>query len=601
MPDLIAQGPGADDRWRREVPDPTAKRDVVIGRGGADWNVPWDGQISRSHIRVRAMAGDRIEVRSIAGARNAVFHRGRQSDQFVLVAGDHFVIGRTTFTLVNRPGTSDIVTRSDVTEHAFDHVMLKRRTFHDAAARIEMLARLPDLITNSHSDQELLVRVTGVLLQATPSSSAVAIVALSSEAALPDVAPEKRKSQEAGEVKVLHYDSRSNQSDTTPVSARLVRSAIAKRESVLHLWTQHGGSSPAFTANEDVDWAFCVPLRSEACPGWALYVTGQMMASVVGATMAANESVPDHLQDDVKFAELVGTTIANLRQSRRMQRRQAELRHFFAPVVMEAMAGMNADEVLRPREANLSVMFCDLRGFSRASERDSHDLLSLLAQVSEALGVMTRQILATDGVIGDFHGDAAMGFWGWPLQQDDADMRAVKTAIAIRRMYADASVASGGFRCGIGIATGRAVAGRIGTVDQVKVTAFGPVVNLASRLEGITKAFGAEIIVDGATAAAIKKLGDDSIGMRRLGVVRPAGFTQAVSVFSLVEGTTTEEDIARYDSALVHLIDGRWSEAKQTLLMMSDDDGPRNFLLRFIDSNAQSPPDGWDGIIDMPK
>lgn len=603
MPDLIAQGPGADDRWRRELPDPTSGVDLVIGRSGADWNVPWDSQISRSHIHVRSLAGDRIEVRVIAGARNAVFHRGRQAQQFVLVAGDHFVIGRTTFTLVNRPGASDVITRDNVTEHAFDHVMLRRRNFHDAAARIEMLARLPDLITGSHSDQELLVRVTGVLLQATPSSSAVAIVQLSVSDSLLADAPERADAPEcAGEVKVLHYDSRSNQSDTTPVSARLVRSAIGKRESVLHLWSHHGGASPAFTAAEDVDWAFCVPLRSEACPGWALYVTGQIVSSVLDATIAANESVPDHLQDDVKFAELVGTTIANLRQSRRLQRRQAELRHFFAPVVMEAMAGLDPDEVLRPREADLSVMFCDLRGFSRASERDSQNLLALLAQVSEALGVMTRQILATDGVIGDFHGDAAMGFWGWPLQQDDAAMRAAKTAIAIRRMYADASVASGGFRCGIGIASGRAVAGRIGTTDQVKVTAFGPVVNLAARLEGITKAFGAEIIVDGPTAAAIKKLGDDSIEVRKLAVVRPAGFTQAVAIHGPVDrDVLTVDDQARYDAALVELIDGRWAAARQTLASMADTDGPRNFLIRFIDRHDQSPPDGWDGIIDMPK
>jgi adenylate cyclase len=312
------------------------------------------------------------------------------------------------------------------------------------------------------------------------------------------------------------------------------------------------------------------------------------------------------LQDDVKFAELVGTTIANLRQSRRLQRRQSELRYFFAPVVMEAMAGRDADEVLRPREANLSVMFCDLRGFSRASERDSHDLLALLDQVSEALGVMTQQILATDGVIGDFHGDAAMGFWGWPLEQADAAMRAAKTAIAIRRMYADASVASGGFRCGIGIATGRAVAGRIGTVDQVKVTAFGPVVNLASRLEGITKAFGAEIIVDGATAAAIespcKSIDDDSVQLRKLAVVRPAGFKQAVSIFSLAGDEPVPEDQnARYNSALVQLIDGKWRDAKQTLLSMSDDDGPRNFLLNLIDGQNQTPPPDWDGVIDMPK
>src|SRR5690606_16637136 len=147
------------------------------------------------------------------------------------------------------------------------------------------------------------------------------------------------------------------------------------------------------------------------------------------------------------------------------------------------------------------------RGFTRQSEQSQHQLLELLQRVSDALGVMTGEILRQGGVVGDFHGDAAMGFWGWPLDQTDAVGRAARAALTIRDAFygqgilgsltAASQAATGlrtgrdagryGFHCGIGLATGRAVVGRIGTVDQVKVTAFGPVVNLASRLEGMTK------------------------------------------------------------------------------------------------------------------
>jgi len=82
--------------------------------------------------------------------------------------------------------------------------------------------------------------------------------------------------------------------------------------------------------------------------------------------------------------------------------------------------------------------------------------------------------------VGDFQGDAAMGFWGWPLRQPDAVLRTCRAALAVRAEFE----ATEGFHAGIGVATGPAVAGKIGTVDQVKVTVFGPVVNLASRLEG---------------------------------------------------------------------------------------------------------------------
>lgn len=604
MPDLIAQGPSSEDRWRRELPDPTSGIDVVIGRTDVDWPVPWDSMISRAHIRVRSLSDDRIEVHCMPSARNPVFHQGRQADRFKLVPGDHFVIGKTTFTLVNRPGASaDLGNGGDVTEHAFDHVMLRRRHFRDSAARIEMLSRLPDLITGSSSDEELLVRVTGVLLRSTPMAGAVAIVAVADSENRPQAAKANATTQHAGDVRVLHYDSRTDDRDSPAVSARLVRTAVAKRESVLHLWSSHRPEAVAFTADEGSDWAFCVPLRSEACPGWAIYMTGRM-STQMPVNPTSSDPIPGDLQDDVKFAELVGTTIANLRQSRRLQRRQSELKHFFAPVVMDAMAGRDPDDVLRPREADLSVMFCDLRGFSRRSERDSHDLLELLARVSDALGVMTRHILRTDGVIGDFHGDAAMGFWGWPLDQSDMAIRAARAAAGIRAQYRNDTV--GGFRCGIGIATGRAVAGRIGTVDQVKVTAFGPVVNLASRLEGITKAFGAEVIVDPNTAEQIRRSPGDEFRVRRLAKVRPAGMEQSVMVSELIDTdhpglVTSDDQIATYENGLDAMIDGRWDEAHMQLQKLPPDDPATDVLMSTLLRSNRVPPADWNGAIELPK
>ena len=207
--------------------------------------------------------------------------------------------------------------------------MLRRRNFRDAAGRIEMLSCLPDLITSSSSDEELLVRVISVLLQATPAASAVAIASADANA--------------SGEVddnfSILHYDSRVPDKDGPTVSARLVRKAVERRESILHLWSAAAAENHAFTSSEEADWAFCVPLRSEACRGWAIYVTGQLLPDESGRLERSLQTAPDTLEDDVKFAELVGTMIANLRQSRRLERRQAAMRRFFAPVVMEALAG----------------------------------------------------------------------------------------------------------------------------------------------------------------------------------------------------------------------------------------------------------------------
>ncbi len=600
MPDLIAQGPNSEDRWRRELPSASSGVQILLGRSGADWNVPWDDMISRSHARLSAASDDRVDVSCLPTARNPVFHRGKQVLRCKLVPGDHFVIGKTTFTVANRPGVSDSPQLGEVTEHLYDHVALRSGKFRDASSRIEMLSRLPDLITRAHSDEELLVRVTSVLMQATPSASAVAICAVD----------EKQSDDSEVRMRILHYDSRKLdihglRNEGPPVSSRLVQDAVERRESVLHLWSGHRGESSLFTASEGFDWAFCVPLRNESCPGWAIYVTGEFEAAELDDPAKSLRTAPDDLQDDVKFAELVGTTIANLRQSLRLERRQAAMRHFFAPVVMEALAGRDTDQVLAPREANLSVMFCDLRGFSLRSEQDAGQLLRLLERVSDALGVMTRHILDTGGVIGDFHGDSAMGFWGWPLEQSDSAVRAAEAAL---RILSDNHQAmnTDQFRCGIGIATGRAVAGRIGTTDQVKVTAFGPVVNLASRLEGMTKSFGTEIIVDLATAESIRASGGE-FRIRRLAKVRPAGMETPVDAYELLTHSDgdaralTDHQVAQYEAALDLLIRGDWDPALDRLASLPSWDRPKDILIQTIMRHRQTPVANWSGVIDIPK
>src|SRR5438874_13640333 len=106
-----------------------------------------------------------------------------------------------------------------------------------------------------------------------------------------------------------------------------------------------------------------------------------------------------------------------------LQRKQAILSQFFPQAVLNALEIRGAAEVLAPKLTDVSVLFCDLRGFSHAAEQDAGDLMGLLQRVSKALGVMNHHILDQDGVVGDFQGDAAMGFWGWPLAQGDMILR----------------------------------------------------------------------------------------------------------------------------------------------------------------------------------
>ncbi len=627
MPDLIAQGPRPQDRWRRTLPE--AGREITLGRTTEPWSIPWDDRVSRQHAHIR-WNGNRLEVHKLPAARNAIFYQGRQREAFAASVGEHFVIGQTSFTVLDQRVHFSQAAPA-FAEQTFSAHLLRQNKYRDADRRIEALGKLPEIISGAASDQELCVRIVNLLLQGVPQAAFVAILKLrsadetapaeresgltaSTEATLrlpPAEAPSSSGNDDGpaagGDLDVLHWDCRALTSQHFSPSATLVRSATQSGESVLHVWNRSVTSQTSFTQSENVDWAFCTPVLSDACPGWAIYVAGDFAGS---ASMVPNQGQEaDALQDDLKFAELTATTLGALRQVRALQRRQDSLRNFFAPVVLDALAGRDPEQVLAPRETEVSVLFCDLRGFSRRSEDAADRLLELLQRVSDALGVMTHHILAGGGVVGDFHGDAAMGFWGWPLASSLAIQQACQAALAIWHEFELASAQPAhplaGFRAGLGIASGAAVAGRIGTADQVKVTVFGPVVNLASRLEGMTKQLQAPILVDEPTALWLREhASPDVLRVRRVARVLPFGMTTPLMVSELLppEGPhsiLTAEHLAAYEEALDYFLDGQWTDAFRLLHRVPAEDQVKDFLTVTIAQHRRVAPAEWQGVIEL--
>ncbi len=579
MADLIAQGAEISQRWRRTLP---VDKPVIIGRESGAWSTPWDDRVSREHARI-CWDGKRLAVERIESARNPVFLQGRQVEQFQLASGEHFVIGNTSFTLsADRMRVTLDAPRPD-REQSFSAAELKRIAFRHANERIEILSRLPDVIKGAASDNELYVRLINLVLSGVPRADAAALVVADGGAAnVP--------------ARVLHWDRRWLAAGDFQPSQRLINQAVARRESVMHTWTT---SNPAptvdFTMSESIDWAFCTPLPGEACRGWALYLAGRFGSS----TPEGMDYDPTDLRDDVKFTELAAATLSSLRELRRLGRQQAGLAQFFAPVVMEALATDDPEKVLAPRETEVAVLFCDLRGFSRTSERAARDLMGLLERVSRALGVMTHQILDHGGVVGDFHGDAAMGFWGWPLGEPRATERAALAALGIQAQFEAAARQSNhplaDFRVGIGIATGNAVAGKIGTADQVKVTVFGPVVNLAARLESMTRHLHASVLLDSDTAVSLVRTMPATVGrVRRLAVVQPYGLERSVEIHELLPPAEeclddTERSLRNYDAALTAFIAGDWPQAREIFDRVSPKDRAKEFLTAFMKQNGGAP------------
>lgn len=567
---------------------------VLLGRTAPTWSVPWDDQISRRHAELHWHHG-RLDVKKKSGATNPIFVEGRRLTEFSVRPGEHFVIGKTSFTLADDQVNVSVDVPHPVTEQAYSSKYLKGVRFRNADQRIDVLSRLPEIVSGATSDNELFVRLINVLLTGIPRASAAAIVS-----ADPAAAAGKR-------VEILHWDRRVLTGDDFQSSERLIVEAVREGKGLVHVWrgTQES-DRPAFTVSEDADWAFCVPVEGNSCRGWAIYVAGTFSGD---DGIGSQPSDPHDLRDDMKFAELAASTLGNLREMRLLARTHASLSGFLSPVVIEALVGEDPERVLAPREALVTVLFCDLRGFSLKSEQSADDLLGLLHRVSESLGVMTRHIHEQGGVVGDFHGDAAMGFWGWPLKQEDSIQRACLAALGIRAEFEAAARrgdhALSDFRMGIGVATGNAVAGKIGTVDQVKVTVFGPVVNLASRIEGMTKMLQAPILIDRRTAQAVREhVSSEQARLRRVAVVRPYGLDMPVEVSELLPPAVeypelTDENLAAYEAALDALLERDWPKAFELLHQVPANDRVKDFLTVFIAQHNRTPPAGWDGVIPL--
>ena len=600
-------------------PDPSQRIQKVLHEGEVvrvgrapqhGWTIPWDLAISREHVDL-CWADGKLRVAMTPGARNPIVYRNRITKELYITAGDWFQIGVTTFQAVgaaSRPtGELDEHTigvdfaedpGAAVEEHAYSEDELRKVAFRNTEQQLEILSKLPRMISESHSDEELGGLVSRLLLDAISQAEAVA-VAHFDETELPK---DESEIDDFPKPLTLRVETRDGFTGRFTPSRRMIVKALRQEASVMHIWDAEGAASGEFTISEGLGWAFCAPIRGESCKGWCMYVSGK--GSDVGG-MIVSES---DLAGDLRFTELVAQFIGSIRHVRLLQEQKTQLSSFFSPKVIEGLTDANVD-ALAPSEKDISVLFCDVRGFSKKSEKLQDDLLTLLQSVSAALGVMAGGILERDGAIADFQGDAALGFWGWPIELEEGPVPACRAALSIYnefyREIAGAGSLLEGFSVGLGVAHGRALAGQIGTDKQAKVGVFGPVVNQGARLETMTKQFDLPICIDETTAKYVKKyLPPTEARVRRLARVRPKGMDTPMNVYGLLPPIdqmpdVTDEIIANYEEALDAVIDGKWDSAIELLGKVPDRDGPKQFLLRQIEATRNIPPSEWDGAFSL--
>ena len=201
---------------------------------------------------------------------------------------------------------------------------------------------------------------------------------------------------------------------------------------------------------------------------------------------------------------LVGSLTSYVRSEADRARIRSAFGYYVSPAVVEELAETPERLKLGGESRDVTLLFADVRGFSRLSE--GMDAEHLVRFVNALFTPLADEILAHRGTIDKFMGDAVMAFWNAPLSDPDHARQACRAALAMQRSIVARNAARGEtddpIRLGIGLNTGACVVGNVGSPQRFDYSVLGDVVNTASRLEEMTKAYGVPIIIGEQTAAA---------------------------------------------------------------------------------------------------
>jgi adenylate cyclase len=316
-----------------------------------------------------------------------------------------------------------------------------------------------------------------------------------------------------------------------------------------------------------------------------------------GDTISANLSIVPLIGEEGQAGLLI--IVEDISEAKRIQ---GAMRRFMTQEVVDQIMGRD-DELLFGAACEASVLFADIRNFTglaeRLSPRDTVDMLNdIFTELFEA-------VAANDGVLDKFIGDAIMAVYGAPLSSGRDPANAVESAVTMLGMIAGINEKARArglpeVRLGVGIGSGEVVAGTIGSPKRMDYTVIGDSVNLASRLEGITKVYQVGVVICEDTAKAL----NGKYGLRELDTIRVRGRTRPARIFQVLtaEAPLPPAAMDAYAEGRAALAAGQWSAAIAAFdvaAAAAPDDGPSRLMLARARILAQTPPAaGWDGVWD---
>jgi len=345
---------------------------------------------------------------------------------------------------------------------------------------------------------------------------------------------------------------------------------------------------------------------------WGALVGGGLFLSVLalGKILFESQGVWMNLTFptlNLVFIYLGVTGYRYMTEEREKKKIRGAFQYYLTASVVEEMLKDPDKLKLGGEKKDLTVLFSDIRGFTSISENMTPE--GLVKLLNEYLTSMTDMVFKHDGLLDKYIGDAVMAVWGAPLDQPDHAKRACLTALdmldELHRLQKKWS-AEGlpVLNIGIGVNAGPMVVGNMGSDRRFNYTVMGDSVNLGSRLEGLNKVYGTNIIVSQMT---FEKIQEEFLG-RELDLVRVKGKGLPVKIFELLAPRATasadQQVLAGvFHEALEEYRKRNWEKAKeilQSLLAKFPHDGPAKIYLERCETLSKNPPPAdWDGVYTM--
>ena len=273
-------------------------------------------------------------------------------------------------------------------------------------------------------------------------------------------------------------------------------------------------------------------------------------------------------------------------------------KQYLSPAVIEELIQYPERLKLGGERRVLSIFFSDLEGFTTISEGLEPEALTAL--LNEYLSAMTDIIYEEGGTVDKYEGDAIIAFWNAPLPLPDHAVRCVRAALRCQAKLAEMRPSireriGKDLRMRIGINSGPAVVGNLGSKTRFDYTMLGDAVNLAARLEGINKQFGTYTIISRTTLDLLA----GAFPVRELSRVAVVGRREPVTIYEPMlpaEFEARRDDLAIFSRGLEKFYEGRFAEAEAIFTVIKDRDRASASYAEKCRSLIARPPEGWDGV-----